>query len=433
MLLEYLLKGGVSSLDTFMTDVWQKRSLHVSHGDPNWLQDLFQLYDVEELWTSALRAPLSSNGGITVFAGKGVKTERAVNPFFAFACRCSVVVNRGDRFCSRLRELCKQLETEQPCFPMACCNVYLTPPDSQSVPKHSDDRDVLLLQVYGSKEWTVYNDPVVLPYRDEELGKGNNTIDESRLTSKSVLQVKQGDVLYMPRGVVHEAKTSSSSSLHITVALQTSDWDYASILTRTVQKTLRAPEFQRSRLCVPLGALSGDAEAGAAASRELQALLQEVLLHRTLQDFSETRQLFCAHIMAMQADREASLSSTSVAVPAPLLSSSLIMWNPSVEVDGIEELSQRDPNVPLMNYIVFCSRPIIASTKGKDTNNTSQGPANDRMKFGVTDETLRCVQWLSKQPSGVPVRVGQLPMFDDLARVSLAIVLINNMSCVRIT
>lgn len=414
-------------MEEFMATVWQKKSLHVSHANPNWLETLFQLYDVEELWTSALKAPTSSNGGITVFAEKGVKAERAINPFFAFASRCSVVVNRGDRFCSRLRELCRQLETEQPCFPMACCNVYLTPPNSQSVPKHSDDRDVLLLQVYGSKEWTVYNDPVVLPYRDEELGK-TNPVDEEKLTSHSVFQINQGDVLYMPRGFVHEAKTSSSSSLHITVALHTSDWDYASILTRTVQKVLRAPEFVESRLCVPLDALSGDAVAGAAASNELQSLLQRVLSHSAIQDFSETRRLFSAHMATMLADRESSLSVTAVAVPAPLLSSSLIMWNPSVEIDGIEELSQRDPNVPLMNYIVFCSRPI-ASVRG----DAGGAPPLDRMKFGVTDETLRCVQWLSKQPSGMPVRVRHLPMFDDLARVSLAIVLINNMSCVRIT
>lgn len=429
MLIEHLLRGSVESLDEFMRDVWQKKALHIPHNDPNWLRDIFQLYDVEELWYSALRSS-DSTGGLLFFVDNGVKAERSLNPFFAFSCRTSVVVNRGDRFCARLYELCRQLETEEPKFPMACCNVYLTPPSAQSVPKHSDDRDVLLLQIFGEKEWTVYNDPIVLPYRDEELGK-TTPVDDSQLTSKSTFQIRQGDVLYMPRGFVHEAKThSTSSSLHITVALQTSDWDYGSMLAKSIQKALRTADLQRSRLCVPLKALSGDDDDTAVldeVNKGMRSILEDLVAHPMLNDFRQVRGLFREHISVLQKDRDTSLALSSQAIPAPLLLSSLIMWNPSVELDGIEELTQTDPNVPRMTYIVHCSRPI------PEERRDGTGSTHDRMKFGVTDEMLRCVQWLSKQVTGTPLRVGQIPMFDDLAKLSLAIVLINNMSCVRVS
>jgi ribosomal protein L16 Arg81 hydroxylase len=435
MLIEHLIHGGVEDLETFMRDVWQKRILLIPHQDPAWLHNVFQLYDVEELWYSAMQAPHATvnNGGLLVFPRAGVKAERPLNPFFAFASRCSVVVNRGDRFCTRLYQLCRQLETEAPNFPMACCNVYLTPPGTQTVPKHSNDRDVLLLQVFGEKEWTVYNAPTVLPYREEELGKVT-PVDDALLSSKSVFRVRQGDVLYMPRGFVHEARTlPTTSSLHITVALQTSDWDYGSQILRTLENVLRSPEFQHSRQCIPLNALSGEsASAGVEAGKYMQGLVTALMTHKSLQTFDHAKCLFGEHLAAMHQERDATVRETAVVIPAPLLLSSLIMWNPTIDLDGIEEIKEEDQNVPLLKYRVHCSRTVTQSRSSNAKKDVVPGSI-DRMTFGATDETLRAVRWLTKQPPSTPLQVRQLPMFDDLGKVALAIVLINNMSCVRVS
>ena len=102
--------------------------------------------------------------------------------------------------------------------------MYLTPRASRAVPAHSDDQDVLILQLAGEKEWTVYGSPIELPYSHEQLGKGM-AVDRASL-GEPLLQtvLKPGGVLYLPRGFVHEARANEAgSSLHITLTVQTSD------------------------------------------------------------------------------------------------------------------------------------------------------------------------------------------------------------------
>jgi ribosomal protein L16 Arg81 hydroxylase len=82
------------------------------------------------------------------------------NPYLAFCCHASVVINRADKFSAELHSLCTSLQNE---MPFAYCQVYLTPSNCQTVCAHSDDRDVLLLQVLGKKRWRVYDAPIPLP------------------------------------------------------------------------------------------------------------------------------------------------------------------------------------------------------------------------------------------------------------------------------
>jgi len=124
--------------------------------------------------------------------------------------------------------------------------MYLTPPNEQAVAPHADDRDVLVLQITGSKSWKVYpNPPVPFPYPSEQVGKSAAypvpaaTLDAQPLIS-TVL--RPGDVMYMPRGFVHEALTSDDASLHLTFALPTHDWSWASVLTDVLQFSGRCPQ-----------------------------------------------------------------------------------------------------------------------------------------------------------------------------------------------
>ena len=56
---------------------------------------------------------------------------------------------------------CRTLENEL-CHPCQT-NVYLTPPGAQGAKPHYDTHDVFVLQVEGSKKWTIYGTPVDLP------------------------------------------------------------------------------------------------------------------------------------------------------------------------------------------------------------------------------------------------------------------------------
>jgi len=168
------------------------------------------------------------------------------NPFSAYLDGCSVVLNHADLLCPRLAALCLDLQKS---FPHVYVNSYLTPPGAQAVPAHADDRDVLVIQILGEKMWTVYgNVPIAHPYPPEQVGKGNLDVPDTVLNGPTVIDttLRQGDVLYMPRGYVHEARTESTQpSFHATVAIASHDWTLAGNVSELVSRTLTSvPEFR---------------------------------------------------------------------------------------------------------------------------------------------------------------------------------------------
>jgi ribosomal protein L16 Arg81 hydroxylase len=117
-----------------------------------------------------------------------------------------------------LAEFCRALEAELD-HP-AQANAYFTPRDAQGLPVHHDTHDVFSLQVAGEKRWLVYEPALELPlkdqkYRPEQGDPGAPVLD---------VTLEAGDTLYLPRGWLHEAATSSTDSLHITVGVNVYTW-----------------------------------------------------------------------------------------------------------------------------------------------------------------------------------------------------------------
>ena len=146
---------------------------------------------------------------------------------FAFLHGGSIVLNRLDLLCAPVCRLCIAL---RPLVHHAFAVLYVTPRGDQSVGAHSDDQDVFILQLAGTKHWTVYGSPVRLPYTDEMVGKpGGPPVDPDFAASAPVLdtELRPGDVLYVPRGAVHEARAApGGASVHVTVTVQTSDLNW---------------------------------------------------------------------------------------------------------------------------------------------------------------------------------------------------------------
>ena len=99
-------------------------------------------------------------------------------------------------------------------------NAYYTPRGSQGFGVHHDTHDVLVLQVAGEKRWRLYDPLLELPLKHQRyssgLGEPGPAIDE--------LELREGDTLYLPRGWLHEAETSASDSLHLTIGITAYTW-----------------------------------------------------------------------------------------------------------------------------------------------------------------------------------------------------------------
>ncbi len=86
-------------------------------------------------------------------------------------------------------------------------NLYLTPPHSQGLVTHFDDHCVFVCQLVGHKQWKIYPPQQWLPHLYTFKALSQNT----RNDPVAQYMLCEGDVLYIPRGFLHEAHTSCSS------------------------------------------------------------------------------------------------------------------------------------------------------------------------------------------------------------------------------
>jgi hypothetical protein len=115
-------------------------------------------------------------------------------------------------------QLCRSLEASlgHP----AQANAYYTPREAQGLPVHHDTHDVFVLQVAGEKRWRVYEPAFELPLKSQrysaDLGGPGEAVEDRVL--------RPGDTLYLPRGWLHEAVTSQTDSLHLTIGVNVVTW-----------------------------------------------------------------------------------------------------------------------------------------------------------------------------------------------------------------
>ena len=96
-------------------------------------------------------------------------------------------------------------------------NAYLTPSTAQGFTAHYDTHDVFVLQVAGSKHWTIHRPVLELPAPDEPSDRRRDAI-AARATESAFLETDlvAGDALYLPRGWLHAARAGTEPTLHLT-------------------------------------------------------------------------------------------------------------------------------------------------------------------------------------------------------------------------
>jgi hypothetical protein len=140
-------------------------------------------------------------------------------------------------------------------------NIYLTPADAQGFPPHWDTHDVFVLQISGTKHWSIYNTQIDLPLRGQSFERGEYTIGPV----SQEFEIGPGDMVYVPRGVIHSARSTDQESLHITVGMMGPNW--TELLLQAVG--IAATTDRSLRQSLPLGWARED------SGIDLMALYQE--------------------------------------------------------------------------------------------------------------------------------------------------------------
>jgi bifunctional lysine-specific demethylase and histidyl-hydroxylase NO66 len=185
-----------------------------------------------------------------------------------FADGATIVLQSLHRWWPPLTRFCRELEGELGHAVQA--NAYLTPPGAAGLTPHHDTHDVFVLQVHGTKHWTV-RAPIV------EAPLARHRSDHEVAAQQPVLfeaDMAPGDCLYLPRGFIHSAAAQDGVSLHVTIGvLATTVHD---LLRRIVERAAEEPVFRRT---LPPGHAADATSAGTsvkAAVAELVSWLGEL-------------------------------------------------------------------------------------------------------------------------------------------------------------
>ena len=229
---------------SFFKEYWEQKPLVVRRHQKDYFSSLLSLEEVDRAITTlnltyptiTLKNAAKEVGPADYTATSGALDVAAVYQLFNEG--STIVLAFLDDVLPSLTSLCRALERELS-FPLQA-NAYLTPGRAQGAKYHYDTHDVFVLQITGSKHWTMYGTPLELPLSSQEFD--SKTHEQGAPTLE--FELEAGDVAYVPRGVVHEARSSENSSLHITVGILCYRW--ADLLLEFVaDASLKDPAFRR--------------------------------------------------------------------------------------------------------------------------------------------------------------------------------------------
>jgi mannose-6-phosphate isomerase-like protein (cupin superfamily) len=236
---------------TFFREFYEREPLLIQRQQPGKFEALLTIADIDRyLATSTPCRP----DVFLVDAARELKPEDYAFPeppgridlpraYQLFATGATISLSQLHERWAPLAALCRAVEkTFSSHFQT---NVYLSPPNAQGFKTHFDSHDVFVLQVSGSKLWTLYDAGIVLPLRGQAFDPGKHAPGPP--TREFTLQA--GDLLYCPRGLFHSARSTDEASLHITLGLIGKTW--ADVMIEAVSAAcLASPAFRAN---LPIG------------------------------------------------------------------------------------------------------------------------------------------------------------------------------------
>ena len=218
----------------FFERYWEREPMILHREQPTYFNSLFSIGEVDRVLD--LNRPTGQSIRV-VKSQEPMLPAKYENPdgslnlnqlYAAYADGYTVVVNEIERFWQPLKALCLQMSNQLSHHTVA--NMYLTPKNEKALLPHYDTHDVFVIQVHGKKHWKIYDTEVESPL----LHSFQPIFQREQLKNVRDITLYAGDVMYMPRGVPHEAYTSDDSSLHLTIGVHPAQW--VDLLTHAIKQ-----------------------------------------------------------------------------------------------------------------------------------------------------------------------------------------------------
>ncbi|MFN4100428.1 MAG: cupin domain-containing protein [Pararhodobacter sp.] len=275
------------SPETFFAEYFEQKPLVIRRDDPGYFGALLSLADIDHVLTRQL---IPAEEIQLVQKGRSFEAEDYLLPsghadpvrvVKCFAEGATVVLPGLQKRLPNLAAHCRSLETVFSCDLQT--NIYFTPEGSQGFRTHYDSHDVIVLQIAGSKTWNIYESSASeLPLRAQAFNPDG--FEPGALIDTFTLHA--GDMCYVPRGVVHDARATEELSLHITTGLLAAHW-IDLVVEAVSQLALKDVAFRRA---MPPG-YAGEGFDRTAARKTFAELMQKAVAaidaDQTLDGFAE--------------------------------------------------------------------------------------------------------------------------------------------------
>ena len=158
-------------------------------------------------------------------------------------------------------------------------NAYLTPADSQGFGIHYDTHGAFILQITGRKTWELHHPIEPWPLEDQRWKESMLTAEDRRDLKErgpfARYELVPGDVLWIPRGWLHEVFTTEDApSLHLTLSVPEISRHWLAM--KAMESLAEQEEFRRE---LPLDALASTKRAREESELVVKALTEWLAGH----------------------------------------------------------------------------------------------------------------------------------------------------------
>ncbi len=230
------------SIERFVEEFWEKQPLHLSRNDERYSK-LCNLKGFEDLirYGNPLEA---MHDIVAIKCQKGDELEEKyylgsdekdlwMKVYNLYSSGYSFIYNRIEK---RHDSIARTIKSFERFFGYYCtASLFLSPQGScKGTLCHYDGVEVFALQLQGTKVWKIYKPQYDLPHTVLSAPR----VDESNLEPWGEILMQPGDLLYLPRGFIHDVeKEDADPSLHLTIMVEPCRW--MDVLLEGVQQLAR--------------------------------------------------------------------------------------------------------------------------------------------------------------------------------------------------